>query len=51
MYVYMLIYVCICICICIHNQHVVKERFEKKRQVHQVNLAQDFVQMIAMEVR
>ena len=33
------------------HQHVVKERFEKQRQAHQVYLAQDFIQMIAMEVR
>jgi hypothetical protein len=33
------------------HQHVVKERFEKQRQAHQEFLAQDFVNMIALEDR
>jgi len=32
-------------CIYILNQHVVKERFEKQLQAHQVYLAQDFIQI------
>lgn len=31
------------------HQHVVKERFEKQRQAHQEYLAQDFINMIALE--
>lgn len=33
------------------HQHVVKERFEKQRQAHQEYLAQDFINMIALEDR